>query len=91
MADETCKAKANGRKRSPLAGGLAAVSAGLALLACYGTTALIGLLSLVGVNLAQSETLYGEIATHSGPVRFGGDLDLPKREHPVPIRISSGG
>jgi len=31
---------------------MAAISAGLALLSCYGTTVLIGLLSLMGVSLA---------------------------------------
>jgi hypothetical protein len=50
MEDE--ERRANGRARASGAGRLAAVSVALALLSCYGTTALIGLLSLVGVSLA---------------------------------------
>lgn len=42
----------HGRKWACGARRLAAVSAALALVSCYGTTALIGLLSLAGVSLA---------------------------------------
>ena len=45
-------------KQSSGAGRLAAVSTGLALLSCYGTTALIGLFSLLGVNLALNVRLW---------------------------------
>lgn len=50
MVEEKCQQ--NERKRLSRSGRLSAVSAGLALLSCYGTTVLIGLLSLMGVSLA---------------------------------------
>ena len=50
MLDRKCPP--NESKRLSRSGRLSAVSAGLALLSCYGTTVLIGLFSLMGVSLA---------------------------------------
>ena len=68
---------------------LAVVSLVAALLACYGTLALVGLLSVLGVSMAINAAAWaGVITVFAGLTVLGVALGLRRHRRPAPIVLA---
>ena len=63
-----------------------------ALLACYGTLALVGLLSVLGISMAiNAATWAGVIVAFAGLTAFGIALGMPLHRRPAPFVLALPG
>jgi len=70
----------------------AVVSLAAALLACYGTLMLIGLLSALGVSMAVNAAAWaGVIVVFAGLTAFGIALGIGRHRQPVPFVLALPG
>lgn len=67
----------------------AAASLMAALLACYGTLALIGLLSVLGISIAiNADAWAGAIVVFAGLTAFGIALGMRRHRRPAPFLLA---